>query len=98
MTTESLPVSSASALTSPASFLAFPISEQSITSAGLPSVLVPISGYRKLTHFSSFFRTRLSKFCLPLPGGPVNVMNVEGYSDNHLSTLFSASTRSRQAF
>jgi hypothetical protein len=50
------------------------------------------------THFSSFFNTRLSKFCFPLPGGPVKVMNVEGYSDNHLSTLFSASTRSRQAF
>jgi len=50
------------------------------------------------THFSSFFRTRLNKLCFPLPGGPVRVMKVLGYSDNHLSTLFSASIRSRHPF
>lgn len=50
-----------------------------------------------LTHLSCCFNTLETKLIFPLPGGPVMVMNVLGYSANHLSTFFSASTRSFQA-
>ena len=39
----------------------------------------------------------MTKLNFPLPGGPVRVMKVLGYSANHLLTLFSASTLSDHA-
>lgn len=52
----------------------------------------------RMTHFACCLRTLWTRLAFPLPGGPVMVMKVDGYSDNHLSTLFSASIRSFQAF
>lgn len=101
---KSSPVWSAKALTKPASFFAFAISSQSMTIAGLNTFLsakkdpFPSQITRSTTHLSCCFKTLVTRLDFPLPGGPVMVMNVEGYSANHCSTPFSASILSAHAF
>lgn len=80
------------------SFFAFAISAQSMTNAGLPDQPNGKGNLRDNTDFCCSFTIRVINDTLPEPGGPVIVINVPGYSDSHLSTLFSASSRSFQAF